>query len=125
MQQQTSGAQQKQQQQQSPSPHADAQFFKAFVAGGGAGMLAALITCPVEVVKTKLQALRPRSTCFFHQTHRSFHRMCLDFTFFPVKKRRSAGVVEFGVCYTPRVRHRGIPWVFQRSECIVIYCVGS
>ena len=37
-------------------PQADSQFIKAFIAGGGAGMLAALITCPVEVVKTKLQA---------------------------------------------------------------------
>jgi hypothetical protein len=34
---------------------ADVQFSKAFIAGGGAGMLAALVTCPVEVVKTKLQ----------------------------------------------------------------------
>ena len=40
---------------QPQKPKADTQFFKAFVAGGGAGMLAALITCPVEVVKTKLQ----------------------------------------------------------------------
>ena len=44
------------QQQQKPSPQADSQFIKAFVAGGGAGLLAALVTCPVEVVKTKLQA---------------------------------------------------------------------
>jgi hypothetical protein len=59
MQQQPSMTQPKQQQQQQqlPSPQADSQFIKAFVAGGGAGLLAALITCPVEVVKTKLQVL--------------------------------------------------------------------
>jgi hypothetical protein len=55
MQQQPSVTQPKQQQEPT-SPPADSQFIKAFVAGGGAGLLAALITCPVEVVKTKLQA---------------------------------------------------------------------
>ena len=58
-QQQPSGMQQPQQLQK--PPQVDSQFIKAFVAGGGAGMLAALITCPVEVVKTKLQAFSPSS----------------------------------------------------------------
>ncbi len=48
-------------------PQVDSQFIKAFVAGGGAGMLAALVTCPVEVVKTKLQVLPP-----FHLPSTSF-----------------------------------------------------
>ena len=48
-------------------PQVDSQFIKAFVAGGGAGMLAALVTCPVEVVKTKLQVFS-----FFHLPSPSF-----------------------------------------------------
>jgi DNA-binding protein YbaB len=60
MQQQPSGMQQQQQQQQQQEhqqkmAQASSNFITTFVAGGAAGLLAALITCPVEVVKTKLQ----------------------------------------------------------------------
>jgi hypothetical protein len=54
MQQQPSGMQQ-QQQPEHQQKMAQASFITTFAAGGAAGMLAALITCPVEVVKTKLQ----------------------------------------------------------------------
>jgi hypothetical protein len=56
MQQQPSGMQQQQQpEHQQKMAQASSNFITTFAAGGAAGMLAALITCPVEVVKTKLQ----------------------------------------------------------------------
>jgi hypothetical protein len=95
-------------------------------------MLAALITCPVEVVKTKLQACAPpplapqssRSNDDPNQHGRVNSRMQNR----AVEACGTARGVKFDVRHAPRVCHRGLSWVFQRgtrAAIVVLFMLAS